>query len=468
MKKQFLSVLIIITIINFIVPFSIVFVNKNNLIQKNITQAADCTIISAEFNPKGEQPYNFFKENYTKGDVVIKTKDCVNKQGLTISIYESDGATGATDDAWNDSGLFNLPITVPTDNFAVRMTLGEEDCETLVGGGLNFDCDLFFKIRYNDNVIYNSYWEEGGELFYECDLLCNIDAKFLQIVPLGSNDKPVDVDPLEDTTKNNNIYTLLAPIGKLVTAPENIGDYFNIIFKIAIGLCAALAVIMIVIGGVQYMGDESIFGKTEAKSRITSAILGLLIALGAYAILNTINPDLLGKGGVQIDQVSAEIDEETTPWSTYETGDNTASCPSGFKNVIVEEAIPNKINVCGTIAQDLANIISAAKKDGITLSGYGSRSKASQVQKRIQNCGGSANIYNKDAVCKPKTAIPGNSNHEKGLAVDFNCNGKTMTESGGINSVCYKWLTVNGGVFKNNYSATKESWHWSAGENAGR
>jgi lipoprotein-anchoring transpeptidase ErfK/SrfK len=111
----------------------------------------------------------------------------------------------------------------------------------------------------------------------------------------------------DSTTQCESVYSLLAPIGDFTEAPNNIGDYFNIIFKIAIGLCGALAVVMIVIGGVQYMGDESIFGKTEAKSRITKAILGLLIALGSWALLNTVNPDLLGGKGVNIRQVSAEI-----------------------------------------------------------------------------------------------------------------------------------------------------------------
>jgi|GEM_PF-3935617 len=112
-------------------------------------------------------------------------------------------------------------------------------------------------------------------------------------------------------TPSNGVYKLLAPIGKFMVAPDNIGEYFNLIFKLAIGLCAVLAVIMIVIGGVQYMGDESIFGKTEAKGRITKAILGLLIALGSYALLNTINPKLLGGDGINIAQVSAEIEGDT-------------------------------------------------------------------------------------------------------------------------------------------------------------
>ncbi len=108
---------------------------------------------------------------------------------------------------------------------------------------------------------------------------------------------------------NKDTYNFLAPIPGLEKAEniDDIGKYFNIIFQIAIGLCGALAVIMIVIGGVQYMGDESIFGKTEAKSRITKAILGLVIALAAYALLNTVNPDLLGGGGLNIKQVTAEI-----------------------------------------------------------------------------------------------------------------------------------------------------------------
>ena len=132
-----------------------------------------------------------------------------------------------------------------------------------------------------------------------------------QIEDLSKNDVPVG-DP--------NTYNLLAPIGGLKEVKtDSIGDYFNTIFKIAIGLCGALAVIMIVIGGVQYMGDESVFGKTEAKSKIMSAILGLLIALGAFALLNTIDPALTGKNGLNVDQVTAEIQAiEYIPTKTYE------------------------------------------------------------------------------------------------------------------------------------------------------
>ena len=115
-----------------------------------------------------------------------------------------------------------------------------------------------------------------------------------------------------------NQYKLLAPIGTIQTIDDTttVGDYLNVIFQIIIGLCGVLAVIMIIIGGIQWMGNESVFGKVEAKSKITNAIFGLLLALGAWALLNTINPALLGGNGVSLQQkvitLEADIDQPQT------------------------------------------------------------------------------------------------------------------------------------------------------------
>lgn len=101
--------------------------------------------------------------------------------------------------------------------------------------------------------------------------------------------KSVDIKPY------NSDYVLLAPIGNIYKMDKEttITDYLNIIFKLGIGLLIALSVIMLIVHGVQYMGDESIFGKTEAMHSMRSIIGGILLALGAWAILNTINPDLV-------------------------------------------------------------------------------------------------------------------------------------------------------------------------------
>lgn len=328
MKKLSSYILIALLIINIFAPFGIAL-NSNNIVkvEKNTAYAADCEVIQANWNPEGEQKKDgsdkFFKEGVT-AKIIVKTKNCVNQPSITLTVFEADTCVVANcDDALSDSGLLRRPINIPTDNFTMNIKLGEEECEAGATGAIGYDCDLFFYIRQGDTTLYNSY-AESKDLYYECDGACDTNAAFLGITPQGTDANPIKDEVTninaQKAIENTNTYTLLAPIGNLTeintsggTCPGNpeiqngIGCYLNIIFKIAIGLCGALAVIMIIVAGVQYMGDESVFGKTEAKSKITSAILGLLIALAAYALLNTLDPALTGKNGVTVDQVGIEI-----------------------------------------------------------------------------------------------------------------------------------------------------------------
>lgn len=75
--------------------------------------------------------------------------------------------------------------------------------------------------------------------------------------------------------------------------PIDISTYFQLIFTFGITIAGFLAVLMIVVGGIQYMTAYGNPSKVEdAKDRIWQAILGLLLALTGWLILNTINPDL--------------------------------------------------------------------------------------------------------------------------------------------------------------------------------
>lgn len=78
-----------------------------------------------------------------------------------------------------------------------------------------------------------------------------------------------------------------------VTDTTNIGDFFNAAFRLGLIVATILAVVMISLGGIEYMTTESITGKSGAKDRIQDAVIGLLIALLIWIILNTINPNLL-------------------------------------------------------------------------------------------------------------------------------------------------------------------------------
>ncbi len=65
------------------------------------------------------------------------------------------------------------------------------------------------------------------------------------------------------------------------------------IYGVSIGIAAILAVAMIVWAGVEYATTEAIGMKSEAKQKWEGAIWGLVILLGAYIILRTINVSLV-------------------------------------------------------------------------------------------------------------------------------------------------------------------------------
>jgi len=67
--------------------------------------------------------------------------------------------------------------------------------------------------------------------------------------------------------------------------------YLSWLFRFALGAAAFLAVLQIVIGGIQMIisgASETV--RSDAKKRISDAIWGLLLALGSYLILNIVSP----------------------------------------------------------------------------------------------------------------------------------------------------------------------------------
>jgi|GEM_PF-1706521 len=60
------------------------------------------------------------------------------------------------------------------------------------------------------------------------------------------------------------------------------------LFKAGVSIAAFLAVAMLIVGGIQYMGSDSIFAKDEGKKRISAALGGLLIALTCILMLGIV------------------------------------------------------------------------------------------------------------------------------------------------------------------------------------
>ncbi|MFA5061767.1 MAG: pilin [Patescibacteria group bacterium] len=73
----------------------------------------------------------------------------------------------------------------------------------------------------------------------------------------------------------------------------NLGVYLQTIYNYALGIASVLAVVMIIVAGVQWTTSG---GNTEvissSKKRIVGSVVGLFIAYMSFFILNTINPSL--------------------------------------------------------------------------------------------------------------------------------------------------------------------------------
>ncbi len=104
-----------------------------------------------------------------------------------------------------------------------------------------------------------------------------------------------------------------------------------------------------------------------------------------------------------------------------------------------------------SVADDVRSMIQAARGDGVTLTGYGWRSPERTAELRIIN--GCPDVYTASpSSCRIPTARPGQSMHERGLAIDF--------RSCWRGSACFNWLASNAASY-GFYNLPSESWHWS-------
>lgn len=117
------------------------------------------------------------------------------------------------------------------------------------------------------------------------------------------------------------------------------------------------------------------------------------------------------------------------------------------------------ITVNSQIAGQLGRMLEAAAADGIILTGGGYRDSAQQIALRRAHCGSShyAIYQMSPSSCRPPTARPGASLHERGLAIDFVANGRSITSRSHDG---FRWLAQHAASygFKN---LPSEPWHWS-------
>lgn len=156
-------------------------------------------------------------------------------------------------------------------------------------------------------------------------------------------------------------FTALNPI-KGVTdadAAKDPSKFFNGMFMFGVSIAAFLAVLMIAIGGIQYMSTDAVSGKTEGRERIQYAVMGLLLVLFSWILLKQINPEILNFNFLNKDISGSDISGYTSrqdsqsSQSTSNINDNfiyykdedvyTGQNEQGFYKVIGEDKDGNEI-----------------------------------------------------------------------------------------------------------------------------
>jgi hypothetical protein len=153
--------------------------------------------------------------------------------------------------------------------------------------------------------------------------------------------------PLPGTTLNNNT--------------TDFNTYLPGLFNLSIGISAALAFVMITIGGIMYSTSDAITGKSQGRQYIQNALVGLLLVIGAYTILYTINPQILDfKFELKSPSISPSGANTGTPGVTVNPAGGT-NLPSG---VMVKD---NTIDVSGLQSSAIQGLASLQSACGCTV-----------------------------------------------------------------------------------------------------
>jgi type IV secretory pathway VirB2 component (pilin) len=255
-----------------------------------------CQISSVAISPSGDQGDDwYFDADSTEGTkkpvrIDIQTENCAENI-MTISLIERDNVGFSQNKKIEP--LKDASVTID-ENERVRIELkpGETACDSgqcrysveaaVPGGSLSIG-NLDEQLRYSCDGNCSEAWE-----------LVSVEPSF-NSSNLGITIGGGSVTPLVGGECQDADCSLLFPLPGFEEIEEDpsIGKYVNIVVQILIGFATLLAVIMIVVGGVQYMTTDALGGKQNARSTIMNAVLGLLLAFGSYIILATINPDIL-------------------------------------------------------------------------------------------------------------------------------------------------------------------------------
>ncbi|MFH1089852.1 MAG: pilin [Candidatus Uhrbacteria bacterium] len=189
--------------------------------------------------------------------------------------------------------------------------------------------------------------------------------------------------------------------GTGVTTVQDLGDYINKLYIFLLSISGIIAILMIMIGGIQYVVSRGGSEAGEAKKRIYNAMIGVVLLFFANVILYTVNPQLIRLMLPQIpkartvffvsDETSCEalLAQNIDPaHPIYELKNDIASgnCGDAMPEIVkINGSAPNEKKYCSWTtcsSTSEGNPIMACMR--------------STVENRPFNCMGCSNIYDEN------------------------------------------------------------------------
>ncbi len=124
---------------------------------------------------------------------------------------------------------------------------------------------------------------------------CIISIIVIFVVILVSNNTTTSNVVDQSLMSGAAAYVPLSGEGEIFSGKDSVElkPVLNSLFNWAVAIIMVLSVIFIILGAIQYMTTDAVFDKSEGKTKITSAIAGLILALTSWVILFTIDDGLL-------------------------------------------------------------------------------------------------------------------------------------------------------------------------------
>lgn len=142
-------------------------------------------------------------------------------------------------------------------------------------------------------------------------------------------------------------------------------QYISAVYRYMIGIAAIAAAVMIVYGGFLMILSQTGAKVRQGREIVTDAIIGLFLVLGAYLILDALNPNLTKPGALVLDSINPIYADDTA--AIKKLAEAAATIPSQPKAQLVpiidlDQAVPASTTpdttpppngIPGTIATDL-------------------------------------------------------------------------------------------------------------------